>query len=208
MVITDRRLAGETRWLSVVEAALRAGATSVQLRDKDATSGTLLELAAALRPLCARHGALFLIDDRFDVALAAGADGVHLGEDDPPVGAVRRIAPADFVIGCSADTEDAARAAEAAGADYLGVGSVFGTRSKKEVIGEVIGTERLARVAAAVSIPIVGIGGVTPKNAADVARAGAAGVAVLSAVMSAAEPGDAARELLRAWASARAQASG
>ncbi|MGD2217790.1 MAG: thiamine phosphate synthase [Gemmatimonadales bacterium] len=199
MVITDRQLAGERDWLAVSEAALEAGATAIQLRDKHATSRELLEMALALRPLVARHGALFLVNDRFDVALAAEAHGVHLGDDDIPVAEVRHVVPRDFVIGCSADTEEAARVAEAQGADYLGVGSVFGTRTKKEVIGEVIGTEQLGRVARAVSIPVVGIGGVSAANAAEVAAAGAAGLAVVSAVMAAPDAGAATRSLLESW---------
>jgi len=196
MVITDRTLAVDRDMLTVVEAALEAGATSVQLRDKHATSRELLEVATALRPLIERHGALFLVNDRFDIALAAGADGVHLGDDDIPVAEVRRVVPRDFLVGRSADTELAARAAEAQGADYLGVGSVFGTRTKKEVIGEVIGTEQLGRVARAVAIPVVAIGGVTATNAGACVAAGAAGVAVVSAVMSAEDPGAAVREML------------
>ncbi len=199
MVITDRKLAAGAGWLVVIEAALAAGATAVQLRDKEASSGQLLELALALRPIAARHGSLFLINDRFDVALAAGAHGVHLGDDDLPVAEIRRVVPRDFIIGRSADTEAAARTAEADGADYLGVGSVFGTLTKKEVIGEVIGTKQLSRVARAVSIPVVGIGGVTALNAAEVARAGAAGMAVVSAVMAAADPGAATQALLDGW---------
>jgi thiamine-phosphate diphosphorylase len=196
MVITDRTLAVDRDMLTVVEAALEAGATSVQLRDKHATSRELLEVATALRPLIERHGALFLVNDRFDIALAAGADGVHLGDDDIPVAEVRRVVPRDFLVGRSADTEVAARAAEAQGADYLGVGSVFGTRTKREVIGEVIGTEQLGRVARAVAIPVVAIGGVTATNAGACVAAGAAGVAVVSAVMSAEDPGAAVREML------------
>jgi thiamine-phosphate pyrophosphorylase len=199
MVITDRELAGERGWLAVTEAALEAGATAVQLRDKRATSRELLEMAVALRPFATQYGALFLVNDRFDVALAAEAHGVHLGDDDIPVAEVRRVVPRDFIIGRSADTEEAARAAEAQGADYLGVGSVFGTRTKKEVIGEVIGTEQLGRVARAVSIPVVGIGGVSATNAAAVAAAGAAGLAVVSAVMAAPAPGAATRSLLDSW---------
>jgi thiamine monophosphate synthase len=164
MVITDRGLAGDRGWLAVVEEALAAGATSIQLRDKEATSGELFEMARALRPLV-------------------------LGDDDLPVSTVRRVVPRDFIIGRSADAEDAARAAEADGADYLGVGSVFGTSTKKEVIGEVIGTEQLGRVARTVAIPVVGIGGVTAENAASVVAAGAAGIAVVSAVMGAEQPG-------------------
>jgi thiamine-phosphate pyrophosphorylase len=199
MVITDRGLAGHRGWLAVTEAALDAGATAIQLRDKGATSRELLEMALALRPLVERHGALFLVNDRFDVALAAAAHGVHLGDDDAPVAEVRRVVPRDFVVGRSADTEEAARAAEAEGASYVGVGSVFGTRTKKEVIGEVIGTERLGRVARAVSIPVVGIGGVSAANAAEVAATGAAGLAVVSAIMAAPDPGAATRALLESW---------
>ncbi len=206
MVITDRRLAGPRGWPTVVRAALEAGATAIQLRDKEAASGELLEMARELEPLVRRHGALFLVNDRFDVALAANADGVHLGDDDLPVAAARRVLPRDFVIGRSADTEDAARAAQAAGADYLGVGSVFGTRTKQEVLGEVIGTDRLARVARAVTIPVVGIGGVTSSNAAQVASAGAAGIAVVSAVMAAPDPAAATRALLANWSEGAAQA--
>ena len=198
MVITDRTLAVDRDMLTVVEAALEAGATSVQLRDKHAASRELLEVATTLRPLLERHGALFLVNDRFDIALAAGAHGVHLGDDDMPVAEVRRVVPRDFLIGRSADTEVAARAAEAQGADYLGVGSVFGTRTKEEVIGEVIGTEQLGRVVRAVAIPVVAIGGVTAANAGACIAAGAAGVAVVSAVMSAEDPGAAVRELLEA----------
>jgi thiamine-phosphate pyrophosphorylase len=198
MVITDRILAGQRGWLEVVESALAAGATAIQLRDKEAGSAELLAMAEQLALLAERYSALFLVNDRFDIALACGSHGVHLGDDDLPVLEVRRIAPRDFVIGRSADTEDAARAAEAAGADYLGVGSVFGTDTKKEVIGEVIGTEQLALVARAVSIPVVGVGGVDASNAGSVVRAGAAGVAVVSAVMKATDPGAVTRELLEA----------
>jgi thiamine-phosphate pyrophosphorylase len=199
MVITDRELAGERGWLAVTEAALEAGATAVQLRDKQATSRELLDMALALRPLVERYGALFLVNDRFDVALAAEAHGVHLGDDDIPVAEVRGAVSRAFVIGRSADTEEAARAAEDQGADYLGVGSVFGTRTKQEVIGEVIGTAQLGRVARAVSIPVIGIGGVSAANAADVAAAGAAGLAVVSALMAAPDPGAATHSLLESW---------
>jgi thiamine-phosphate diphosphorylase len=198
MVITDRRMAGQRSWTALVDAALDAGATSIQLRDKQAPSRELLDMARQLQPLCERHGALFLINDRLDIALAAGAHGVHLGDDDLPVAVARRVTPRDFIIGRSADTEEDARAAEADGASYLGVGSVFGTQTKEEVIGEVIGTEQLARVARSVSIPVVGIGGVTSENAGACVAAGAAGVAVVSAVMGAEHPGAVVRELLEA----------
>jgi len=203
MVITDRRLAGQRDWREVTAAALAAGATAVQLRDKEASSGELYEMALAVRTLAESHGALFIVNDRLDVALAAGAHGVHLGDDDLPVEVARRSVRRDFVIGRSADTEAGARAAEAAGADYLGVGAVFGTRTKPEVAGEVIGGGRVARVAAAVSIPIIGIGGVDASNAGEVVRAGAVGVAVVSAVMGVPDPAEAVLRLLDSMSSAR-----
>lgn len=198
MVITDAALAAGRDMAAIIQASLAAGATAVQLRDKRATSGQLLESALALRPIAERYEALFLVNDRFDVALAAGAHGVHLGDHDVPVIDVRRVVPRDFIIGRSADTAADARAAQAAGADYLGVGSVFGTTTKREIAGEVIGTDRLARVVRSVSIPVVGIGGVTAANAGRILSAGAAGVAVVSAVMAAPNPAAAVRELIDA----------
>lgn len=203
IIITDRSLAGRRGYLPAVRGALQAGATCVELRDKRATSRELLEMAVILRPLVDEFSALFLVNDRFDIALAAGAHGVHLGEDDPPVSEVRRVVPRNLLIGRSADTEADAQEAAAAGADYIGVGSVFGTATKPELRGEVIGTERLARVASAVSIPVVGIGGITRDNAGQVLKAGAVGVAVVSAVMGAADPLAAAKELWEAVAAYR-----
>lgn len=202
MVITDRRLAGEG-WLATVEAALSAGATAVQLRDKSSSSGELLELAEAVGRLARTYGTLFLVNDRFDVALAAGADGVHLGDDDLPIGAVRRVAPRGFVIGCSADTVSAARQAEREGASYLGVGSVFPTSTKAEVAGEAIGPARLEQVARSVAIPVVGIGGVTRANVGRIVEAGAVGAAVISAIMGVPDPESATAGLLAGLSEAR-----
>lgn len=208
MVITDRTLAGDSGWLAATEASLAAGATSVQLRDKSADSRELLEMARKLKPVARRYGALFLVNDRFDVALAADADGVHLGEDDLPVAAVRRVVPRRFVIGRSSDRPEAARAAESGGADYLGVGSVFRTDTKVEVAGEAIGCERLDRVAAAVTIPVIAIGGVKPENIHEIAGTGAVGAAVISAVMAATDPASATRALLRGLNRGREEADG
>lgn len=184
IVITDRRLAAPRSVEDVVEDALEAGCRAVQLRDKEASARELLLAARTLRALTADHGALLFVNDRVDVALAAGADGVHVGPDDVPVTAIRRVVPPTFLMGFSADEPDAARAARAAGADYIGCGAVFGT-STKDVGGESIGTERLDQVARSVEIPVVGIGGVTVENAPEVGRTEAAGVAVVGAVMGA-----------------------
>jgi thiamine-phosphate pyrophosphorylase len=126
------------------------------------------------------------VNDRLDVALAAGADGAHLGADDLPLEAARRVTPPDFLLGYSTDDPDAARRAEAEGADYLGCGAVWRT-SSKAVGDEAIGIDRLDQVSRAVRIPVVAIGGITRARASDVARTRAAGVAVIGAVMDAAD---------------------
>lgn len=196
IVITDRDLAAPRDLLHIVRLCLEAGAPAVQLRDKHATARELYEQAIRLRALTTEYGALLFVNDRLDVALAARADGVHLGPSDLPLEAARRAAPAPFLIGISTDDPATARRAEAAGADYIGCGAVFGTTTKAEVQGEEIGPEGLALVAAVVSIPVIGIGGITPDNAPDLATTGAAGVAVVGALMAAADPQGVAYELL------------
>lgn len=167
----------------VLREALIAGAPAVQLRDKHATARELFEQAIRLRALTVEFGALLFVNDRLDIALASGADGVHVGPDDLPLAAARRAAPRPFLIGTSTDNPETARRAEQAGADYIGCGAVFGTTSK-DVGGERIGTERLRRVIESVKIPVVGIGGVDATNVKQVAAAGAAGAAVIGAVMT------------------------
>lgn len=181
----------------VVAACVEAGATAIQLRDKSASSRELYALAAELCPIVRSEGALFIVNDRFDVAIAVAADGVHLGPEDIPVAAVRREVPPHFIIGFSTDDLDAARRVAAEGADYLGVGAVHGTTSKAGLADEAIGPGRVAEVQAAAGLPAVGVGGVTSQNAASLARLGV-GVAVLGAVMNSSRPAEAVRELKRA----------
>jgi thiamine-phosphate pyrophosphorylase len=196
IVITDSGLAAPRSVEWVVEESLRAGARAVQLREKRASARELLEKAHALRSLTRDWGALLFLNDRFDVALAAGADGVHLGPDDLPVRAVRGVAPPGFLIGHSTDIPEVARRAASDGADYIGCGAVFPTSTKAEA-GTEIGVAGLARVAEAVDIPVVGIGGITSGGARRIAEdSGAAGVAVISAVMGVQDPGEAVRALL------------
>lgn len=183
IVITDAALARPRTIEDVVRAALEAGAPAVQLRDKSADARGLFEQAVALRALTREYGALLFVNDRLDVALAARADGVHLGPGDMPPEAARRAAPPPFLIGWSTDDPELARRAEAAGIDYLGTGAVFGTASK-DVSGQRIGPEGLRRVVESVKIPVVGIGGVDERNVSEVAATGAAGSAVISAVMA------------------------
>ncbi len=195
IVITDRTLAAPRALEDVVRAALEAGAPAIQLRDKAADARSLFEQARALLRLTRAHRALLFLNDRLDVALAAGADGVHLGPDDLPVAAARRVVPSDFLVGYSTDDPDLARRAAADGAAYIGCGAVFGTRTK-DVGDERIGPEGLRRVVEAVHAPVIGIGGVTPDNVGELARAGAAGAAVIGAVMTAADVHDTVRRLL------------
>ena len=200
-VITDEVLARPRALSGVVREALAGGAPTIQLRLKSASARELLEAAQTLMPVVRSAGALFIVNDRLDVALAAGADGVHLGPDDLPVKDVRRVADArsgvadTFIVGYSTDTTDEAARAEAEGADYLGVGAVYATANKSDA-GDVIGLKVLRRVVKAVSIPVVAIGGITPERAPAVAKTGACGSATIGAVMSAAEPAEAVRELL------------
>ncbi len=195
IVVTDRVIARPREVGDVVDAALRAGAPAVQLREKALPPRDILPLAHRLRVATLAAGTLFFVNDRLDLALAVGADGVHLGPEDLPVETARRIAPPGFLIGYSADTPATAHAAVAAGADYIGCGTVFPTSTKKDA-GSVIGLDRLAAVVGAAAAPVVAIGGITPARAPGVFRAGAAGCAVVSAVMSAPDPAHAVHELL------------
>ena len=196
IVITDRALAGSRSIIDIVAAAVAAGAPAVQLRDKTASARDLFDLTNRLLPIVAKHGALLFINDRIDVALAAGAHGAHLGPGDMPLTAARSIAPPPFLLGFSTDDPVTAREAERAGADYIGCGAVFGTTTKIEVGDERIGTARLDTVARAVSIPVVGIGGINASNIGFVADTACAGAAVVGAVMTAPDPGLATRILL------------
>lgn len=196
IVITDPSLAGTRRIVDIVRAVVGAGAPAVQLRDKTATARELAALTRALLPVTSAAHALLFVNDRLDVALAAGADGVHLGPDDIPVTAARRLAPLPFLIGSSTDDPVCARQLERDGASYIGCGAVFDTETK-DVGGERIGLDRLDEVARAVAIPVVGIGGVNQANIGSIMQTHAAGAAVVSAIMAHDDPGAATRRLLR-----------
>ncbi len=175
---------------------LAAGVRLLQLRDKTATTRALVQIGEQLRALTRQHDARLIVNDRLDVALAIEADGVHLGQDDLPVAQARRIGGARLLIGVSAETVEEARQAEADGADYLGVGPMFATHTKPDA-GAPVGTERLRAIKQAVAIPVFGIGGITLQNAPEVLRAGADGICVISAIVGAPDPADAARQFLR-----------
>lgn len=196
MVVTDPDCGPGRGVVDVVRAALRGGAPAIQLRMKDAPAREMAEAARALLAETRAAGALLFINDRVDVALAAGADGAHVGQDDLPVEPARALVPPGFLLGVSAETVELARQAQSDGADYVGVGPVYATGSKADA-GDAVGAARIAEVAAAVRIPVVGIGGITIANAPPVIEAGAAGIAVISAVMRADDPESAVRALLR-----------
>ena len=192
--VTDRAWTGRQTLLEQVEAALQGGATLVQLREKDLDDAAFLAEARKAVALCHRYGVPLIVNDNLPVALAAGADGVHVGLADQPVADIRRQAGPGFLIGATAKTLDQARAAQAAGADYLGVGACFPSPTKPNAVG--ITRETLAASCAAVDIPVVAIGGITPRNAGQLRGTGIAGLAVVSALFSAPDISAAARELL------------
>ncbi len=196
-LVTDRTATGGRPLAAVVEACLGAGLGAVQLREKDLPAGELYRLAEELRRLTARHGARLLVNDRLDVALAVGADGVHLpGAGLPPEAARRILGPAGLVA-VSTHRLDEARAAARGGADFVVFGPVYETPSKRPY-GPPQGLEALAEVARGVPIPVFAIGGISADRVAEVRRAGAEGVAVIRALLAAPDPAAATGDLLRA----------
>ena len=169
--------------LACVEQALQAGVTLVQYRSKFKDGGPMYEEALALKALCDRYDVPLIINDRVDVALAVGAAGVHVGQDDLPCQVVRALAGDDFVIGVSAHNPEEARQAAADGADYLGCGAVFGTATKSGVAK--LGLANLRAIRSAVSLPMVGIGGVNAANYGEVLATGANGAAIISGILAA-----------------------
>ena len=195
--IIDSQLLGSRSHLEVTGQLIRGGAKAIQLRHKLDDKNELLAIARKLKDLCAEHGVLFIVNDYLDIALAVGADGLHLGQKDMPVADARELLPMDMILGSSVNTVEQARAAEAGGADYIAVGSMYPTESKEKAI--VVGPERLREVRSAVNVPLVAIGGISKDNAGEVAAAGAGGVAVISAILGADDLEKAAREIIKAF---------
>ncbi|MCC7020652.1 MAG: thiamine phosphate synthase [Ardenticatenales bacterium] len=200
-VILDPALTRGRPVADIATAAIAGGATLLQVRAKGATTREHARLVDAVQSVANPHGVPVIVNDRADVAFVCGAAGVHLGPDDLPPAAARRLLGAGAIIGCSAGTPDEAVAAALGGADYVGTGDVFGTTSKGDADAP-IGLAGLAAVAAASSIPVVAIGGVTAANTGQAIAAGAAGVAVIGAVGLAEDPEAAARAIRDAEASA------
>lgn len=181
-VIPDRTIGAPRSLLEQTTAALGGGATAIQLRDKQMEGRELLETATAMAELCRRAGALFFVNDRLDIALLCGAHGVHLGQDDLPADAARRLCPPGFIVGVSAQNEEQARLAKAHGADYLGIGAVYPTQTKDAAA---LGLDGVRRVAKATDLPSVAIGGISQANAAEVMASGVDGLSVISAIVAA-----------------------
>lgn len=189
-VVTSEAVTGRTH-RGIASAAVEGGASAVQLRAPELADDELVPLASSVVALCREAGLLLLVNDRIDVAVGCGASGAHVGQDDHPVVARARLGP-EGILGVSVGSVQEAAAAEAAGADYLGV-TVWATSTKPEAIP--IGSEGLRDVVGATALPVVGIGGIHSGNAREVLAAGAAGIAVISAVATAEDPVGAVREL-------------
>lgn len=191
--VTDRAWVGRQTLLEQIESALKGGVTLVQLREKDLPRLDYIRQAAQTTALCHRYGVPLIVNDSLEVALKSGADGVHVGIEDQPVAEIRRQAGKGFLIGATAKTVEQARAAQAAGADYLGVGAVFPSPTKKNAIR--ITTGQLREICASVSIPCVAIGGISRENLPALAGGGMDGFALVSAIFSQPDIEAACREL-------------
>ena len=200
-VILDGQASGGRRLDELLDAVLAGGCRLVQLREKTMPPAEIFPLAQALRRRCREAGALFIVNDRVDLALAVEADGAHVGQDDLPAREARRLLPPPMILGVSTHNADQARRARDDGADYVAVGSMFPTGSK---IGfELVGPELVRRVRADIPVPLVAIGGITRDNLSQVIEAGADAVAVISAIGNARDPAAAVREFLETIRSAR-----
>lgn len=182
-VITDEALSHGLTHVEIARRAIAGGADVIQLRDKRMGGRELLNSAVQIRALTKKAGVLFIVNDRLDIALSCGADGVHLGQDDMPARLARPLCPPGFIIGVSAGTLEEAVQAVRDGADYIGLGPICYTGSKKDA-GPVCGFDLITQVKRNVSLPVVAIGGIGPDNVQDAIAAGADGLAVISAVVS------------------------
>jgi thiamine-phosphate pyrophosphorylase len=182
-VIPDETIGGGRSHEEIARDAVRGGADIIQLRDKSLSGSDLARTGRQIAAMTRKAGVTFIVNDRLDVALACGADGVHLGQDDMQVSTARQLAPPGFIIGVSVGTVDEAGEAERDGADYVAISPVFSTVSKDNA-GPGLGLRRLREIRQAVSIPVVAIGGISRQNVRDVIAAGADGIAVISAVVA------------------------
>ena len=193
-VILDRQFLVGRDELGIAGQIIEGGARVIQLRDKQSKKGELLLVAQKLKELCSQAGVLFIINDYLDLAMAVDADGLHVGQEDLPLPVVRRELPIDKIVGCSVTTLSQATKAQAEGADYIAVGSIFPTATKKGAT--VVGVDMLKELKRKVSTPIVAIGGINQNNIGEVVSAGADAVAVISAVLCEEDVGGAVQKLI------------
>ena len=201
-LVTDEALARGRSLERIVEQAIEGGVTAVQLREKTAGTAELVERGERLRAITAAAGVALIVNDRVDVALAIDADGVHVGQRDLPAARARTALGAERVLGVTAGSAREAAAAREAGADYVGSTAVFATRTKPDA-GAPIGIAQLAELVSASGLPVVAIGGIDEHNAGTVLATGVAGIAVVSAIVAAGDPREAARRLSEAVLRAR-----
>lgn len=201
-LVTDRHLAGSRAVEDIVRLAVSGGVTCVQLRDKTASTRELLEAARRLLAVLRPCGVPLIVNDRVDVALAAGADGIHVGQSDMPLATAQSLVPAHYIIGVSASSVEEAILAQQAGAAYIGISPVFSTPTKTDT-APALGLAGISAIRAATTLPLVGIGGIHLGNAADIIHAGADGIAVVSAIMAAENPQQAAADLKHAVTEAK-----
>jgi thiamine-phosphate pyrophosphorylase len=196
-VLTDVTLQSRFSHIELTRLAIAGGADTIQFRQKEGSTREMIETAREMKALCSQADVVFIVNDRIDVALASEADGVHLGQDDFPIALARKYLGKDRIIGGSAATMEEARSCLEVGADYIGFGPVYPTTSKDDA-GPISGNEVLSRVVEEIQIPIIAIGGVSASNTAAVLRAGAYGIAVISAVCCQDDPEGATRSLSEA----------
>jgi thiamine-phosphate pyrophosphorylase len=194
-VIIDTQILGPKSEVNAARKAIRGGAKVIQLRDKQHGKGELLTIAQKLRDLCRKSKTLFIVNDYLDIAIAAEADGIHIGQDDFPLSVVQKELPIDKIIGISTNTLSQAKKVEAEGADYVAVGSIFPSPTKAKAT--VVGLERLRQVKQAISIPVVAIGGISKENIGEVMSSGADSAAVISAVLAQKDMESATRQLVK-----------
>jgi len=193
LILDTQALQGRSE-AEVATQAIQGGAKIIQLRDKQRHKADLLEIAQKLKEVCVHKGVLFIINDYLDLALASDADGLHLGQKDLPIPEARRLLPMDKLIGCSTTTVSEAVRSQSEGADYIAVGSIYPTTSKADF--KLAGLDTLRRVRKRVSLPLIAIGGINETNVEEVMKAGADGVAVISAVLGAADIEEATQKLV------------
>jgi thiamine-phosphate pyrophosphorylase len=186
-IITDQELSGGKSHLQIAEQAIQGGADVIQLRDKNVSSRELYFAAHQIREISHQYQLPFIVNDRLDIALAVEADGLHLGQEDLPASIARKILGSEQILGVSATSLEEALQAEKDGADYLGVGPIYEARSTKADAGEPKGLSLLSEIRRNCQIPIIAIGGINLKNIKAVFKAGADGIAVISAIVAAPE---------------------